>query len=33
VILLETIELTKNFFGLTALDKVNFRVDIEAFSD
>lgn len=25
--LLETMELTKNFFGITALDKVNFRVN------
>jgi len=27
VILLETMELTKNFFGLTALDRVDFHVD------
>jgi ABC-type branched-subunit amino acid transport system ATPase component len=27
VILLETMELTKNFFGLTALDRVNFQVN------
>ena len=27
MVLLETVELTKNFFGLTALDKVDFHVD------